>query len=445
MNLNSSLRLIPGNRLVALLVLVGLFLTLRQSQAAPTIVSTVPANMATGVSPTAPIVFTFSEAMNTAITMVTFMDMSTAQSLIPSAAWSVGNTVLTCTPVTPWTGNHMIMWTASGRSAAGIALTATYGFFTSAAAGTGCDTNAPMLSFTVAKGWMYGQTSASAPALNASSPYCFVPCMSLPCPRDATNVTLQLPAGGVYNMALSSIPGHLTLIDCSYINQTAFEAAYPSGNYTFNVQSVGSNQPVTVNLPPDLTQPPAPRLTNYLAGQAINPAQPFVLAWDPFTGGTTADRISVEIYGGVFRTPTIGEAGGLNGTATAVVIPAGTFQPNHQYSGCVSFYHYRLITNGTAYLTLTYRCSTTEFNLATGSGSVYCPVITNAGWAGVGKFRFDVLCSSNQTLVVERRTNMVDIWKALSTNNSTSQSVPFTDPGAGTNPRSFYRVRTSGP
>ena len=40
--------------------------------------------------------------------------------------------------------------------------------------------------------------------------------------------------------------------------------------------------------------------------------------------GTTTDCIYVEIYGGVFRTPNLGEVGALNGTATSVTIPAGT-------------------------------------------------------------------------------------------------------------------------
>ena len=66
------LRLFSGNRLVGLLVLVGLFLSLRQAQAAPTIVSTAPPNTAT-----APVVFTFSEAMNTSATSVRFQDGST--------------------------------------------------------------------------------------------------------------------------------------------------------------------------------------------------------------------------------------------------------------------------------------------------------------------------------------------------------------------------------
>jgi hypothetical protein len=334
----------------------------------------------------------------------------------------------------------MIVWTANGMSATGGTLATTAGMFTTAAAGTGCDTNAPMLSFTVSKGSMYAQNSTAASALNTNTPYCFLACMSLPCPREATSVSLQLPGGSVPNMVLA-YPGHLTLTDCSYTSQSLFESAYPSGNYTFNIQSAASNQQVTVNFPSSLTQPPAPHLNNYPACQAINPAQPFVLSWDPMTGGTAGDCIYVEIYGGLFHTPALGETGALNGTATSVTIPAGTLQPNQQYSGCVTFYRYQLFTNGASYLSLTYRASVTEFNLLTASGSgAGSLVLTNPVWSA-GVFSFEVTCTNGQALVAEYTTNLATQWLPLCSTNSPAQRVRFTDPRAATNKQTFYRVR----
>ena len=441
--------LTAGNHLFRGLAVALLLLGGWSTQAVPTITSTAPAFMATGVSPMAPIVITFSEAMDTDtnVTTLDVMDTSTYQFLTTSLAWSSGNKVLTCSPVPSWPANHKIVWLMDGESAGGITLGGdTTGMFTIAAGatGTGCDTNASMLSFTVSKGWMYEQASAGMPALNAGSPYCFLACMSLPCPRNATNVSLQWLAEPPRNMALSPIPGHLTLTECGYANQATFEAAYPPADYNFNVQSTSSNQQVTVNLPPGLTQPAAPHLTNYLAAQSINPAQPFVLGWDAFLGGTTADCIYVEIYGGVYQTPALGMAGALHGTATSVVISAGTFQPNQQYSGCVSFYHYQMLTNGASHISLTYRSSTTEFNLSTGAGSSYCPVISNSGWEGAGVFKFEVACPTSQPLVAEWRTNLqAGQWQALcATNSGVYQRVKFTDPRAGANARLFYRVRT---
>jgi hypothetical protein len=190
-----------------------------------------------------------------------------------------------------------------------------------------------------------------------------------------------------------------------------------------------------------LTPPPAPHLTNYLAGQAINPTQPFVLGWDPLAGGTVSDVIYVEIYGGYFQTPALGEAGAINGLATGVTIPAGTLQANQTYTGCVIFYHCLLVTNGTAYLTLTYRAATTEFSLQTGNGSTPL-IITPAGWSG-GSFCFESTCTNGQALIAEYTTNLAPPhWTTLYSTNSQGSSVRFGDPRAANNRQLFYRVRT---
>jgi hypothetical protein len=342
--------------------------------------------------------------------------------------------------------NHTIFWTVDGQNPAGAALTGTtYGMFTVGGGSTGCDTNAAQLSFTVAKGWSYMQDSAAASWLNTNNPYCFVSCMSLPCPRDATNVSLQVPGGPTWNTMSLAYPGHLTLTDCSFNNQAAFDTAYPAGGYTFKIQSVASNQQVTVNLPAasSLAQPPAPHLNNYVASQAINPAQPFTLSWDAMAGGSAADCIYVEIYGGVFNTPALGVSGALNGTATSVTIPTSTFQPNRDYPGCVTFYHYQLQTNGTAYLSLTYRASTTEFTLRTVGGS--SPLVLTKCGRQAGAFWFDVACTNGQPLVCEYCTNLsTHQWQTLYSTNSPGQSVRFTDTNSAIRRQTFYRVR-SGP
>jgi hypothetical protein len=430
---------------IRLLAIVSLAAGVSVCRAAPTLVSTVPTNMATGVSPSAAIVFTYSEAMDTSTTAAQFIDANTYQEITTlSSAWSSGNTVLTLTPTTPLPANHLILWLADGMSSGGEALDEAFGTFTTAAtASTGCDPNAPLLSFTVAKGWMFEQNSGGLPASNATAPYCFLACMSLPCPRDATNVSLRFPGGSAANLVLSAIPGHLTLPDCNYLNLAAFDAAYPAGDYVFTVQAVGSNQPVTVNFPSGLTQPAAPHLANFQQGQTINAGQPFVLAWDAFPGGTAADCIYVEIYGGVFKTPALGEAGALNGTATNVVIPAGTFQASQPYSGCVTFYHYRWQTNAGSHLALAYRASTTEFTLTTSSGTTSpLLVLTNAAWAGAGGFSFEVACAVGQALVIECSTNVAPThWDTVCTTNSPADRVRITDLQALTKRQLFYRVR----
>ena len=117
--------------------------------AAPTIVSVVPANGATGVSTNTVVIFTFSEAMSPTGTGATFID--SPFQIIPTAQyWSSGNTVLTCYAGSPWPFAHTITWTMIGSSTGGAALTGpTSGNFT-----TGLPVNYPpvVLTNSVASG-----------------------------------------------------------------------------------------------------------------------------------------------------------------------------------------------------------------------------------------------------------------------------------------------------
>ena len=442
--------LFPGRRWVlGLALLIGGVVPTWLAAAAPVILSMVPTNMATGVNPSLPVRFTFSAPMNPVLTTAQFVDASAPTTyLATTPAWSAGNTVLSCTPVSPFPGNKMIVWMASGESAVGDALGGDdAGVFTttSASGNIGCATDVPALSFTVAKAHYYSQTSAGAPTLNSNMPYCLVTCTTIPCPRTATNVSVRVPlTGSVLNLpSTTTIPGHLVLTSCGLTNQAVFEATYPDGDYLYNVQAASSNQQITVNFPSSLTQPAAPRLTNYLAAQSVNPGQPFTLAWDPFSGGTVADYIYVEINGGLFATPGMGSPGALNGTAVTATIPAGTLQPSNQYSGSITFYHQIWTTNAT-HSPLVYRATVTEFTLKTTGGTPTNHVaITKAGWTG-GRFSFEIVSSNNLSLAVDCRTNLsVGTWQNLLNTNTTLPRVPFLDTNPPTGPRRFYRVRGS--
>ena len=111
--------------LTGLLILAWMLMRLSPAQAAPTITSPPPSN---GVSPSAPLVFTFSEAMNTNLTEVTFVKFSPLYDPLPTTvAWSGGNTVLTCTPSPAFPASSMIVWSASGENLSGEQLGGTTG------------------------------------------------------------------------------------------------------------------------------------------------------------------------------------------------------------------------------------------------------------------------------------------------------------------------------
>jgi len=438
--------LYSARRIHSVLILLLALGNLTLTHAQPTLLSTVPANNATGVSPSAAVVFTFSEAMNPSLTTAMFMDASSfpPATFTTTASWSADSRKLTCTPNPAFPSNKMIVWMLDGESLAEETLDTEGGMFTTGTGGgsTGDCTN-QVSSFTVAKAAFYEQTSAASPTLSADAPYAFVACSTVACSNlTTTNISLRLPTSTLTNLPGTIIPGHFSLTSIR-ASSAALESAYPNGDYGFNLQSSAGVLAATVNFPASLVTPNAPRLTNYAAAQTIDATKPFVLAWDAFTAGTTADWILVEIYGGVFTSGDFGVAGALNGTARGVTIPANTLKPASNYLASVTFYDMLCLTNSaTKHITLVYRGASTEFTLTTLGGTPATPlVLTNALRTG-NVFAFDVTSAAGKTLIVESRTNLaMGEWEILLTTNSPAGRVHITDPRAVTNRSLFYRVR----
>ncbi len=388
-------RYLPLSKRLPSLIAFLACLTWVQAQTSPTIVSTVPANLATGVSPTAPIVFTFSTAMNTTLTYAIFFDVSAPLNpLMTVNAWSADGKTLTCTPTPPLPSpNKMIAWDMNGFDTSFNLLEGnTSGFFTTGsggASGTGSGTN-KITTFSVGKVWYYDQTSSLAPFLDPDVSYSFYASTVLASNRTATSISLTTPPSVVKNLNPNPISPEIFYTSDFSTNLAPFDAQYPSGNYLFNVQATGSNQQVTVNLPASLTQPPAPHVSNFTAAQSVDPKQSFTLSWDAFTGGTAADYIGVQL-GTNFMTANPGEPGALTGTATSVLIPANTLPPSRFLDSCyLSFYRYVSISNNT-YTTMAYRATSTRFFLTTTAGSASSPlVLTNASRGTGGGFSFEI-------------------------------------------------------
>lgn len=418
-------------------ILTGVVLHLSPAQAEPTITSPPPAN---GVSPSAPLVFTFSEAMNPAFTQIDFFDFDAFQTWNTTPVWSSGNTVLTCTPTPAFIAGHQIVWSASGESALGEPLGGSPGgIFTPGSGGSG--TNA-ITTFSVGKVHHYNQTNGASPILDAFTPYGFAGATALASNRTATSVALTLPTGSVSNLVHLPPPqAEIFLLSVIHTSLSTYDATFPAGNYSFFVQAAASNQTVVVNLPStaSLPQPAAPHLTNFPAAQAVNPNQPFVLGWDAFPGGAATNYIFVEIgTNGIYRSPNPGLPGALAGTARTFTIPAGTLQPNSSYFSRVGFYNFAGATNA-SYATAAFRATFTEFNLVTTGNDQL--VLTNAAWSP-GAFSFDVICTNGQTVTIEY-TNILTAgpWPKLLTTNNPGTMFHVVSTQAVTQPRLFYRAR----
>jgi hypothetical protein len=415
------------------------------TQAQPTIVSTVPGLLTTGVSPSAAVVFTFSTEMDTNATSAQFADFSSfPPTFYPTEpSWNTAGTILTCTPNPAFPSNKQITWVVDGQDTLGNSLGGQAGgIFTTGSGSTttpGSGTNA-ITTFSVGEIYSYSQLSSGNPTLNADAPFLFNATTALASNRTATAISLTLPNSAVSNLNQNPFAHENYNLFGSETDSNTFVAAYPAGTYTFNVTAATSNQSVSITLPAGATQPNGPHVKNFDAAQAVNASQVFTLSWDQFAGGTSTDFISVSI-GNVWQTPDPGSAGALNGSATSVTIPAGTLQPGTTNTATVGFYHATSISNIT-YATSAYRASITEFNLITSAGAVgITPVLTNAFWSG-GLISFDIDTSPGQALTIVSSPNAalpLSQWQTLLATNSPGARIHITQPT--TAPMEFYRVK----
>jgi hypothetical protein len=357
------------------LAMVVLLAGLQPVGAQTTILSTVPADGANNVLPGAPVVFTFSTAMNPTSTVALFQDETADYQSPPvNPIWSAGNTVLTCTPWPAFANNHIIQWQVAGEDALGNPLSgATTGSFTNVVGVNGGSGTNAFTFFQVVKYTFYEQFSASPPVLLPNITYEFFAQTLLSSNRTATNITVTVPVRlAVSNLVENLLsPEKFSVSDFNTNQPAIFTTNFPSGNYVFNVSAVDSNQQVTVNLPA-YVPPNSPQASNYASAQSVNPSQPFTLDWITFTNGLSTDWILFQIDGGpigtLFQTGVPGQLGALNGTSTSVLIPANTLSASSTNIAVLAFYHVAASTNGTT-VTQAAVASVTYFTIITTTNS----------------------------------------------------------------------------
>jgi hypothetical protein len=136
--MSTILRIALKNAVTLSLVLTGAFAvpSLASAQSGPTVVSSSPANLATGVSPTSPVIITFSTAMNTNLTIAQFYDTMAPTSPLPvTATWSADETILTCSPNFAFPAGATIFWSVVGEDLNGAQLQGAGGIFTTSSGG----------------------------------------------------------------------------------------------------------------------------------------------------------------------------------------------------------------------------------------------------------------------------------------------------------------------
>jgi hypothetical protein len=428
------------SNLVIRLGCIAAVLLLAGNGLAQVTVSSNPDLGATGVSLTAPVVFTFSGPVDTNITAATFLSVTPFAALPVISTWNSSSNQLTCTPSPAFPASRMIYWTVEGEDPDGGSVSGA-GYFTTGAGsgGSGSGTNA-VTAFAAGKLNYWDQYSAASPVADTNIPYYFVATTTLASNRTATSISLTPPSSPAVNLTQDLVHPESYRYYSYSTSSNAFEAAFPQGTYTFFVSATASNQTVPVLLPTDMAQPNPPHISNFTAAQSVNATQAFTLSWEGFVGGTSTDYINVIIGNDTWKTPDPGRAGALSGTATSVTIPANSLQPNSNYTAIIAFYRMAGVSNAT-YTTLGYRATATQFSLSTGVAAP--PVVTNMVCSG-GSSSFDILTTAGQKLTIVTTTNCalpLAQWPTLLTTNSPGPRVHVVDPRPATGRVMIYRVR----
>lgn len=434
------LRRITSNCL-SLLLLVWLTPFLAQAQ---TVVSD-PYNGQPNVSTTKAVVFTFSTAVDPDLTSASFLNQMNPMGglLAFDAAWSKGNTVLTCTPTPSWPANATIMWFLDGdftQPPFGTFMTGSGG----GGGGTGSGTNA-YSSFAVGKAYIYQQSASGAAVTDPDFAYMFQAVTGAASNRVFSSSVVTVPGGRQIGLQQMQLHPELFAFTDTPATSNLLETTYLSGNYTFTVMETtgGNTQTLTkqVNFPSSLAQPNVPVLQNWTAAQSVDASQPFTLTWN--ASGQATDYIKVDV-GSVFSTPELDATNALRGNVTSVTIPAGTLTPGTTNDLTIGFYREIFTTNAAAReVTGVYRGAMTFLELVTkGSGGTGSPTRLENCALVDGKFSFEVVTTPSQVLTVETSPTMqAGSWQTLLTTNAPGSRVKIVDPRAPVNTL-FYRVKS---
>jgi methionine-rich copper-binding protein CopC len=448
MCLSSLYRFLRAWRLAAVLPVITALTFIPPARAAgPTIVSSVPATGASGVSPSAAVVFTFSEAMDTTATSAMFFDTN-GTTLTVTAVWSAGNTVLTCTPSPAFPSPDEIVWEVTGQDTTGNGLQGTPdGFYFIGSGGGGgggnpCTTPTHTnTTFVLGESWLYNQTSAAAPTPSTNKAYEIIVEVSLVSNLTATAANLMLPGGSVSNIPSSGGDSQTFLTFDQESSSNVLNSSWPVGTYTFNLSGATPAFPA-VAVAFNLTQPNVPQLANFSTIQAVDATKAFTLSWNSFSARAGSNQVFINI--GYDPCAGTGFVTNLPGTATSVTIPANTLVPGSNYVNSTIGFLNASGTTGTSpkYTAGSDRGTITFFTLTTigGSGGGGPVNLGNPVLSG-GNITFTITDSPGATITVQTSATLQsNSWTTLLTTNSGTGTVTITDTPSKSVPTHFYRA-----
>ena len=229
--------------------------------------------------------------------------------------------------------------------------------------------------FLVAKGQIFLQTAAAAPAPASSSAAIFeAETPGLGGPPTATNATVTFPGGASQKMSYTS-SGDLFSFTNTAATISVLDTTYPAGRYSISLSlSYGYTFTTNITLPAD-NFPSAPQINNFTAAQSLDNTQPFILVFQPFTGSVAPSTATLELY----NNGALLSSQSLALTATNYTIAANTLAANTTYDARLRFENIQ--ASGTSFpIPASGFFSETRFSLKTVAGTINQtpPVLTNA-------------------------------------------------------------------
>jgi hypothetical protein len=228
----------------------------------------------------------------------------------------------------------------------------------------------------VYKRQLYLQKDAGAPVLLCCGNV-FNAIVELTDSNSVTTAVLAAPDGKQTLLSLAPqqefLPHCWVLSACSsYPNRESLDANWTNGSYTLAIYGANDGlTTATLNLSGDAYPTNPPHILNFVEAQAVDAGKDFVLHWEGFDDATTNDFCFVSVKKAdetlVSSMPFLKEPNQIDGTATSLVIPAGTLAPNEHYEVYVRFDKV-LARNTSGYPATTSHASYargTRFNLVT--------------------------------------------------------------------------------
>lgn len=330
----------------------------------PTLVQSFPASGENMTNRLTAVIFQFSEKMDSTRQPVQWSATQNGQPFTLDStkffiAWDSEGQILTCLYNLTgggWPQNVEVTWTLPGGTtgfrdrALNPLVPATGTFHTGQTGGGGsCEGSSPSESagFGMFKFLNYLQSGAGAPVDDPENGAFFYAFARIPdAPGRAAIEFPADPAPAPHQLKFFGSPGFgIEFLSEQFTNQASLEAAYPPGNYDFQLRNRTNPTVVITHVVMALSAsgyPPVPHFSNYAAAQSIPTNTGFNLTWDAYTGvNTNTDSLEIVITNPdgveVLRLPDTCANKPLPATATSVTIPAGLLSAGVQYTATLNF------------------------------------------------------------------------------------------------------------